>query len=345
MRIKVLATVAVAALLSAPLALAASSPAVSSSAATGVTDTAATLNGRVNPEGEASTYTFAWGPTPSLGGYSPAAPASAGSGRTAVVESTALTGLTPGSTYYFQLRASNAAGSASTPIRTFKTGGSLPPGPTTGSATAVGRYQATLTGTIVPNGAATVYYFQYGLTSSYGLQTAPLTLPAGSASVPVSTVLAGLQPGATFHYRLVATHDMVISTYGADESFQTLPFPPPRTRLTANVSPRRELLAPYRFNIRGRIAIPTGTPATLACSGRVRILVMDGRARVGQARATVRPDCSYRAVVHVSRLPRHRGKLRHLRLSVQTQYMGDTYVARSLVVRRTVTVGRASDLR
>lgn len=55
-----------------------SAPAVTTSAASGVTATAATLNGTVNPEGAATTYQFQYGTSTSYGSVTPASPASAG---------------------------------------------------------------------------------------------------------------------------------------------------------------------------------------------------------------------------------------------------------------------------
>src|SRR5579871_5081341 len=57
---------------------------------------------------------------------------------------------------------------------------------TTGAATSVTYNSALLTGTVDPRGSATVVYFQYGTTSSYGAQTAPDQLPAGGANVAIS---------------------------------------------------------------------------------------------------------------------------------------------------------------
>ena len=55
-------------------------PIVATNAATGVTDTTATLNGSVTPDGLATTYYFQYGTTTSYGTQVPATPASAGSG-------------------------------------------------------------------------------------------------------------------------------------------------------------------------------------------------------------------------------------------------------------------------
>jgi len=85
-------------------------PAVTTGAATGITSSGATLNGTVNPEGQASTYQFEYGTTTGYGSVSPATPGSAGSGSSPVPESAALSGLAASTTYHYRLNATNATG-------------------------------------------------------------------------------------------------------------------------------------------------------------------------------------------------------------------------------------------
>ena len=315
MRKWTLGLVAVGALLWAPQALAASSPTVAPGATTSISETDATLHATVNPNGLATTYQFDWGPTNALGKVSPATAASAGGGTVAVAKATELVGLSPDTTYYFTLVATNSDGSSTTPVQTFKTTGNPAPGPTTGAAVDVGRYQATLTGTISPNNQATSYFFEYGPTSSYGFQTYAQTLPAGTTTVPVSLTLPGLAPGFTFHYRLVASHSSTSVSYGSDSTFETEPFPRPVTRFDFNVSPRTAARVPLRYTVGGRIGIPSGTPAALACFGKVHVRFLAGGRQVASDSVTVLPNCTYSAVVRVSR-PHFRGG----RLSVTFRY-------------------------
>jgi hypothetical protein len=83
-------------------------PQVSTSSATSISGTAATLNGSVNPRGTATTYHFDYGETTAYGHSTPTL--SAGSGTTAKSVSARITGLTPGTTYHFRLVGSNSAG-------------------------------------------------------------------------------------------------------------------------------------------------------------------------------------------------------------------------------------------
>ncbi|HEX3909894.1 MAG TPA: hypothetical protein VHW67_04230 [Solirubrobacteraceae bacterium] len=85
-------------------------------------------------------------------------------------------------------------------VKTPKVG---PPSVTTGGVSHVQVTSATLLGAVNPRGFATTYYFQYGATITYGKQTTPATLPAGSAKIKVGQIAAGALAG--YHYRLVAT--------------------------------------------------------------------------------------------------------------------------------------------
>ncbi|MDE3133993.1 MAG: hypothetical protein KGL15_08010, partial [Acidobacteriota bacterium] len=195
MRKVISAAVLVAALVCVPTALAAASPTVSAQAATSIGQTSAVLHGTVNPNGLATTYQYHYGPTTALGSVVPATPASAGAGTTATARAARVGGLSPDTTYYYQLVASNSAGSSSTPIESFKTTGNPAPVTTTSPAVGVSRYGATLVGVINPDNEVTTYHFDFGLTTAYGFQSADKTIPAGSAPVAISIPLPGLQPG------------------------------------------------------------------------------------------------------------------------------------------------------
>ncbi len=94
----------------------------------------------------------------------------------------------------------------------------------TGNASAVSFDSATLKGSVNPKGADTSYYFQYGLTKGYGLQTTILGAGAGTHGVPVAIAVAGLQPLTVYHYRLVAVNASG-PTIGADKTFLTKKVP------------------------------------------------------------------------------------------------------------------------
>lgn len=86
------------------------------------------------------------------------------------------------------------------------------------AATSVGATSATLNGTVNPNAASTTYWFEWGLTTAYGNSTTSTNAGNGSLQVIVSSNLAGLTAGNTYHYRLVASNNQG-TTYGSYEWF------------------------------------------------------------------------------------------------------------------------------
>jgi hypothetical protein len=94
----------------------------------------------------------------------------------------------------------------------------------TGGATAVGFGSATLNGAVNPRGSDASYYFQYGPTKAYGLQTGILDAGAGTKGVRVAIAIAGLAPLTQYHYRLVAINASGFG-FGGDKSFHTTKVP------------------------------------------------------------------------------------------------------------------------
>ena len=80
-------------------------PSATTSAASGITTTGATLNGAVNANGTPSSVSFDWGTTTGYGNSIAATPASV-SGNTATAVNAALTGLVPHTTYHYRVKAS-----------------------------------------------------------------------------------------------------------------------------------------------------------------------------------------------------------------------------------------------
>jgi hypothetical protein len=314
------------------VAQAAATPTATTQPASHVTDTTAVLRGTVNPRGINTDYTFNYGVTPSYGATTP--PRSAGSGRRPVAVVARIHGLEPGTTYHFQIAATSAAGSATGADLTFRTKGNPPSTVITGGPVAVGTERAGVTGTIDPNGAPTVWYVQYGLTTAYGVQTYPQTIAAGNVPVPVGATLTGLAPAKLFHYRFVAFHGSVAS-YGADATFFTRPLHPPRPGLHARTSPSRDRRAPYRFTTRGSLRGGRYIPAPYRCSGTVDVRYYNGRHRLDTAVADVGADCSFTA--HASF--RHTHGHGAVRLRVLVSYAGNGYLRHSSTTDH-VTVGR-----
>ena len=80
---------------------------------------------------------------------------------------------------------------------------------------------AILNGTLRANAANASAWFEYGLSTDYGQRADALPAPVNAgSSAAVSTTLANLSGGATYHYRAVASSATGIS-YGEDRTFTT----------------------------------------------------------------------------------------------------------------------------
>jgi hypothetical protein len=97
----------------------------------------------------------------------------------------------------------------------------LAPVVATGASSGVSGSGATVGGSVDPNEIATTYDFQYGTTTAYGSTSTAASAGAANAAGGVSTALAGLAAGTTYHFRLVATN-AAGTNYGADATFTTL---------------------------------------------------------------------------------------------------------------------------
>jgi hypothetical protein len=95
-----------------------------------------------------------------------------------------------------------------------------PPTVTTGPASNITESNAIVNGTVNPNGQATTYYFRYGTTTSYGLQTTPSSVGSGTGPVAVHATFYGLSENTTYHYQLVA-QSSAGTTDGTDQTLTT----------------------------------------------------------------------------------------------------------------------------
>lgn len=195
-------------------------PTVAGESVTGITQTAATLGGTANPNGAATTCEFEYGTTVSYGTRVPVA-TNPGSGTSAVAVRAAISGLSPNTDYHYRLDCTNTGGTTNGTDHTFRTLAIPPPTVTTGAASGVTQTAATVAGSVNPNGFATTCRFEYGTSASYGSSIDCAAAPgSGSSAVAASAALAGLSPGTTYHFRIVATNGGGTSN-GADATFTT----------------------------------------------------------------------------------------------------------------------------
>ncbi|MBE0568279.1 MAG: hypothetical protein IH577_01200, partial [Deltaproteobacteria bacterium] len=182
-------------------------PVVTTDNATGITNNGATLNGTVNPNGQATEAWFEWGTSPTLATSDNTTIQPFAAGTTAQAVTAPLTGLTFGTTYYFRLAASNASGVTRGAIGNFSTSAQRPT-VTTLAADNLTSTSATLRGEVNPNSLDTLAWFEYGTDNSLATfsKTSDVGIGSGSAVVPTSANIAGLTPGGTVYFRAAASN-------------------------------------------------------------------------------------------------------------------------------------------
>ncbi len=208
-------------------------PKVDGESASAITSTDATLEAQVNPNNQPTNYYFQYGTSATLSGAStvpapPGAELGSGFGDQGARQDIGG-GLSPGTTYYYRVIATNAT----TPptegaIESFTT---LPPAPVADAeaASSVTQTGGTLNGSVTTQDAETTYHFQYVDDTSFhstGWYTA-VSVPQPEPSTPaspqptaVSTGVGGLAPDTVYHGRLVATNAGG-TTEGPEETFTT----------------------------------------------------------------------------------------------------------------------------
>jgi phosphodiesterase/alkaline phosphatase D-like protein len=194
-------------------------PSVSTGGADTITVSSARVGGSVNPQGRGAAAWFEYGTTTALG--SRTGDQDAGFGKRATKLYAQLTGLQPGTRYYYRVAARSDAGTTQGQTRSFTT--TAGPLVVTGAAQVSG-VAVVLTGTVDPVGRATSWWFELGPTTAYGTTTVVKSAGSGRGAVAVSESVAGLTPGTDYHARLVA-RSSAGTTRGADVAFRTAGVP------------------------------------------------------------------------------------------------------------------------
>lgn len=214
-------------------------PVVVSEGESAITPFDATLEGSVNPENQETTYhleyatdsaftenvkTLAFGGSaPGVGSAQPVGPTGLGST------------LTPSTTYYYRVIAKNATGETQGPTQHFETLTAQKPslqGEHTGLLTAP---ETTIEGELDPNYQAitnceVLYALQgtgFAAPQAVGCQAnnpPENTFGEGAGFVPLIATLTGLQPGASYEYRILATNNTGTEE-GAVQTFAVPPAP------------------------------------------------------------------------------------------------------------------------
>jgi hypothetical protein len=193
-------------------------PGIQNTVVSSITPTTAAISAEVNPNHWETIYLFEWGKTTAYGNAVPFSLPIGGLDNEPIAVGDEMTGLEPGTIYHARAVAMNFKGTTEGEDITFIT----PDLPRIDSAfaNAVGQTTAHLGGSVAARASSTNVSFQYGPTAAYG-STTP-AVPIGSDLLPrdVAADIAGLVPGTTYHYRVVATND-VGTVLGPDQTFTT----------------------------------------------------------------------------------------------------------------------------
>ena len=160
-------------------------PTVITTAATGITNSAATLNGTINANGASTAVLFDWGLTTTYGTTVPGAPTPV-LGNLDTPVNVNISGLTLGTTYHFRVKGTNSVGTVNGADMIFTTSNCInpsPPGAITGSTTVCG-YSTGKVYSVLPISGATDYGWTVpaGASITGGLHTNSITVTFGNVS-------------------------------------------------------------------------------------------------------------------------------------------------------------------
>jgi hypothetical protein len=202
-------------------------PTVTTSAASSVGQTSATLNGNITATGGANATVrgFAWGTSSSMVGDT-ATTTENGSFSTGTFTNSSLT-LVCNTTYYSRAYATNSAGTGYGAISASFTTSACAPTVTTQSASSVGQTSATLNGNITATGgsSATVRGFAWGTSSSMVGDTATTTENGTFSTGAFTDSSLTLVCNTTYYSRAYATNSAGTSYGSISASFTTTSCP------------------------------------------------------------------------------------------------------------------------
>ncbi len=210
-------------------------PTVTTGEASAVTPNSATIAGSVNPGAKGqpaqdeTTYWFQYGTDTNYSNQIPMVAGKAGEGESAVPETANLTGLEPGTTYYYRILASNNnAGTAQVVHgegKTFKTPATPPVlSQVSVEGTSITQSSAVVGALLEAMGLPTRWELRLG-SSEGNLQFQASGHTTSSSPLGLIVNVESLAPGTTYYYRLIAVNPDGESP-SSEGKFTTLPAPP-----------------------------------------------------------------------------------------------------------------------
>ena len=187
--------------------------------ATEITTTTVTLNGSVNPNHLATKVTFEYGSDTQYG-TTINSDQDTVRGESSTMVSANLTGLDPGSTYHFRVKAESALGITYGDDMTFTMNGALPDigNP---DVIEIGKRSATISVSVNANYLDTEVDIEYGVTTDYGSTGHFNTMVTGNNDESISVDISGLDAGTRYYYRIRAENILGVS-YSENQVLETL---------------------------------------------------------------------------------------------------------------------------
>jgi hypothetical protein len=207
-------------------------PQLDSLAHSNVTGTSATLSANVSTDG-GETITargFYYGTSPNPTGNQTLVAGTTGP------MSANISGLTPGTPYYYRAFATNSNGTNSIGDGTFTTASPVVPTVTTAAVSNITSISADSGGNVTSDGGAAVTARGVCWSTSPNPTTAESTTSNGTGTGAFTSNITGLSPGVTYHVRAYATNS-VGTSYGSDLMFTTAAvLPTVNTTVVSNIT-------------------------------------------------------------------------------------------------------------
>ncbi len=197
---------------------------VATGAPTGISAGEATLTGsfQTDPEGGETHYYFEWGLSKEYGNRTLEHSDSA-NGIHKVSE--ALGDLTFYTLYHYRIVTTDRLGTSYGPDKSFYTDPPTIPSIEASGSSSVKSESATLESEVNPHFGATVVRFEYGPSTEYGFKSPPSeSIGQDGTDHRASSLITGLQPGVTYHFRVLAINFAGVVA-GPDQTFNTTDIP------------------------------------------------------------------------------------------------------------------------
>jgi hypothetical protein len=195
-----------------------SPPLAATGQATQISSSGAVIGGYVYPNGLDITAWFEYGTDTNYTAGTIGTTVVGASNFTGLAVSSALSGLAANTNYHYQLVASNSLGISYGGDESFPTPLGPLPVAVTGSASNVTTTSALLSGSVNPEGIATMgYFYYYSPQNGASGVSAPQAVGSGTNPVPFSLVVTGLAPNTLYNFQAVGTN-----TVGSGGRFREL---------------------------------------------------------------------------------------------------------------------------